>query len=66
MIRAIVFPLSALSLAAAPIASQARDAAPMQHSEAIAGKAWVPWVIAAVVIAAVALLVAHDNKPSSP
>ena len=65
-IREFLTPLLALSLTVAPVAAQARKAAPMQDSEAIAGKAWIPWAIALAVIAVVVVLVAHDNMPKSP
>ncbi len=65
-IRTLLTPLLGLVLAIAPVLAHARTAAPVHRSEAIAGKAWIPWAVAIVVIAAVAVLVAQDDKASSP
>ena len=65
-IRTWLTPLLACTLAFAPVAAEARTAAHVDRSEAIAGKAWVPWAIALAVIAVVAVLIAQRNKAKSP
>jgi hypothetical protein len=56
------------SLMAAPVAAQdvARAGAPVGETEEIAANPWIPWAVAIVVAAIIAMVVLDDDEPASP